>query len=144
MEPTLEKSDYIGGFKISPGELQRGDIVIFFSTVDTAYYIKRIIGLPGETVAIFLGTVYIDGQKLEEPYVGHMVSENFGPLRVPENHIFVLGDNRANSFDSRQFGPISISKVEAKASFIYNPITRIGFIEQPPPYRMDAEHSQGN
>jgi signal peptidase I len=142
MEPTLKQSDYIGGFKIQPSELRRGNIVIFTTGLDKDYYVKRVIGMSGETIAIFLGTVYLDGQKLEEPYVINRGLENFGPLKIPPNQIFLMGDNRLNSLDSRQYGPISTNRVEARASFIYNPINRMGLIPQVPDFGLRRQNSE--
>ena len=144
MEPTLKKSDYIGGFIVQPSQLQRGDIVIFTTIFENDYYVKRIIGLPGDVFAIFLGMVYINGCKLEEPYVINHGFENFGPMKIPAKKIFLMGDNRMNSYDSRKYGAISINRVEATASFIYNPIKRIGFIQRAPDYGLDEKKSKEN
>ena len=130
MAPTLMSSDYVGGFKVEPSELQRGAIVVFTSMMDDEdFYVKRVIALPGETVAILNGFVYIDGRKLEEPYVIHRGAENLPPLKIPKGRIFVMGDNRTNSVDSRRYGPVSMSRVEAGITFIYNPLSRIGGVE---------------
>lgn len=129
MEPTLMQSDYIGGFAVEPGELKRGDIVVFTSGRRDDFYVKRIIGLPGDTLAIFAGFVYINGRWLDEPYVTHRGAEIVAPLEVPDGHMFILGDNRTNSVDSRKFGPVSTSLIEARVSFIYNPIRRMGGVE---------------
>lgn len=126
MEPTLKRSDYIGGFEAKPPELRRGDIVVFNTGHEGDYYVKRIVGLPGETLMIYNGAVYIDGNKLDEPYVQHWGTENFGPLVIPKGRLFLMGDNRTDSFDSRRFGPVPASQVEAKVSFIYNPVSRMG------------------
>jgi signal peptidase I len=127
MEPTLMTSDYIGGFEVEPSELQRGDIVVFSSaTYDEDFYVKRVIGLPGDKLAIRNGFVYIDGRKLEEPYVVHRGTKNLPPVKIPTGRIFIMGDNRTNSVDSRRFGPVSMRQVEAQISFIYNPIGRMG------------------
>jgi signal peptidase I len=126
MEPTLKRSDYIAGFRIEPPEPRRGDIVVFNTGHEGDYYVKRVVGLPGETFIIFNGSVYIDGNRLDEPYVQHWGNENFGPLTIPEGRLFLMGDNRTDSFDSRWLGPVPASQVEAKVSFIYNPISRMG------------------
>lgn len=129
MEPTLKRSDYIGGFEIEPTELLRGDIVVFSGERKGDYYIKRVVGLPDETLTIFMGMVYINDRKLEEPYVAHRNSENSDPIRIPDDQVFLMGDNRTNSIDSRRYGPVAITRITAKASFIYNPISRIGRIQ---------------
>ena len=129
MEPTLMRSDYIGAFKIEPSELSLGDIVVFTSGLKDDFYVKRVVGLPGDAVAIVLGHVYINGRILDEPYVVHRGSEDFGPIRIPNGHVFLMGDNRTNSLDSRRYGPVSTSVLEAKASFIYSPLSRMGGVE---------------
>ncbi len=128
MEPALRHSDYIGGFKIDSAELRRGDIVVFSGDQMGDYYVKRVVGLPGETLRIFLGKVYINGRRLDEPYVVHHSLESSDPIQIPDDHVFLMGDNRSNSVDSRQYGPVPAGKIAAKASFIYNPISRIGRI----------------
>ncbi|UCD57392.1 MAG: signal peptidase I [Candidatus Hydrogenedentota bacterium] len=126
MEPTLKRSDYIIGFRLEPSKLQRGDIVVFGSGHKGDFYVKRVVGLPGETLAIVNGFVYINGHQLDEPYVQHRGRENLSQLKVPEDRVFLMGDNRTGSFDSRWFGPVSPNLVEARVSFIYNPIGRMG------------------
>lgn len=126
MEPTLMNADYIGGFKVEPSELERGEIVVFTSGREDNYYVKRVIGLPGDTLAIFQGFVYINGRRLDEPYVLHRGGESLPPVKVPDDHVFIMGDNRTNSVDSRRYGPVSTGLLEARVSFIYNPIRRMG------------------
>ncbi len=128
MKPTLMRSDYIGGFEIEPSQLQHGDIVVFTSGYEGDFYVKRVVGLPGDTLRISQGFVYINGSKLDEPYVTHRGKENIKPLEIPKNRIFIMGDNRTNSTDSRRFGPIPARQVEAKVSFIYSPVARMGTV----------------
>lgn len=129
MEPTLKRSDYIAGFSIEPSELRRGDIVVFDRGKKGNHYVKRVVGLPGETLIIFNGFVYMDGDRLDEPYVRNRGNENLGPLTIPEGRLFLMGDNRTHSLDSRWFGPVPANDVEAKVSFIYNPIDRMGRVK---------------
>jgi signal peptidase I len=117
---------------------QRGDIVVFNPPVggNTKPYIKRIIGLPGETVEIRDGSVYVDGDPIDEPYLGNVTTSwpNGDPGRqlvVPDGHFFVLGDNRNNSTDSRSFGPISIDSLIGKAWISYWPSGLAGFLHTP-------------
>ena len=88
---------------------ERGDIVVFDSPVkEETEYLKRVIGLPGETVEIKAGKVYVDGTLLEEDYLKETPrSEDLGPFHVPEDCVFVMGDNRNNSSDSRYWGDAS-------------------------------------
>lgn len=121
---------------------QRGDIVVFEPPVGRTSkpYIKRIVGLPGETITIHDGGVYIDGERLDEPYLqGTSTSwPNGDPNRevvVPEDHLFVLGDNRNNSTDSRSFGVISNDSLIGKAWISYWPSELAGVLGTP-----DYEH----
>ncbi len=80
----------------------RGDIIIFrYPDDETQYFIKRIIGLPGETVEVHDGKTFVNGTALEEPYLHEKMEGDFGPYKVPEGKYFVMGDNRNNSLDSR-------------------------------------------
>lgn len=121
------------GFLFRWGSPQRGDIVVFTRPDDPATsedeshtnLIKRVIGLPGETVEVKDTQVYINSTPLEESYArwisGGLVDGNFGPAKVPEDHILLLGDNRDNSKDSRFWNDpfISIERVKGRALFIY-------------------------
>lgn len=107
MEPALQKGKTYWGdgrayLKAGP---QRGDIAVFkYPENPRMDYIKRVIGLPGEQVEIRAGQVFIDGRELLEPYEHEKFSEEFGPVRVPADQYFVLGDNREHSSDSREWG----------------------------------------
>ena len=105
---------------------QRGDIVVFQPPLmHSEPYIKRIIGLPGEEVSVHDGGVYIDGKRLDEPYVNSLtLSQGITtnrPYVVEPDHVFVLGDNRNNSSDSRVFGSVPISSIIGKAWVSYWP-----------------------
>ena len=97
-------------------------------------YIKRVIGLPGEHIEIKNGKVYINGGILEEPYINKTISTDmslggeFYDIIVPEGYVYVLGDNRTSSADSRRFGCIPISKIEGKVIFRWWPLNKFGTV----------------
>ena len=111
------------------GEVQRGDVLVFKYPEDpTRDFIKRTIGLPGETIELRQSRVFIDGQPIEEPYLDLMrpggkvaadIRGEFGPRVVPDGHLFMMGDNRDNSFDSRFIGPVARELIKGKAMIIY-------------------------
>lgn len=115
-----------GKVLMKTGDPQRGDIVVFlFPEDESKDFIKRVIGLPGETLEVRDKVVYINGQPLDEPYARHTkadtlpVRDNFGPVVIPEGEYFVMGDNREGSYDSRWWGPVQRSKIVGKALVIY-------------------------
>lgn len=115
------------------GPPERGDIVVFTPPIDSDKpYIKRVIGLPGETVSFENGYVLIDGERLEEPYIDGAVTacnrRTCEPVEVPAEHVFVMGDNRQNSSDSRLFGPIAVDDIIGKAWFTYWPVDDVGLV----------------
>lgn len=116
---------------------ERGDIVVLESdqTSRDAAYIKRVVGLPGETVTFTEGIVMIDGEPLVEDYIGGAVTGCHGPhfcsVTVPEGSVYVLGDNRMDSEDSRTFGPVPMDDIVGKAFFSNWPYERIGPIPHP-------------
>jgi len=133
MESTLEVRDRLLVNKLSYqfGELERGDIVVFLKPDDLVSpyddLIKRVIGLPGEVVEGRDNQIFINGEPLAEPYLDEgTVISTFGPEEVPADHVWVMGDNRSNSSDSRVFGPIDIDRIEGEAFFRYWPLPRIG------------------
>jgi signal peptidase I len=114
-------------------DIRRGDIVVFkFPNEPERDFIKRVIGLPGETLELRNKKVYVNGQPLDEPYVHFLepasdsdevtrfdVRERYGPVRVPDGHYFVMGDNRDNSQDSRYWGFLPRGFIKGKALMIY-------------------------
>lgn len=133
MESTLEVSDRLLVNKLSYqfGDVERGDIVVFFKPESLASpyddLIKRVIGLPGDTVEGRDNQVFINGEALVEPYLdADVVIRDFAPVEVPVDHVFVMGDNRSNSSDSRVFGPINIDRIEGEAFLRYWPLSRVG------------------
>jgi signal peptidase I len=108
---------------------QRGDVVVFSYPLDrTKSFIKRIVALPGETVEIRQGLVYVNGDPLPEPYVPSQYEDltDFGPMRVPGDSYFVMGDHRISSNDSRVFGPVASRFISGRAVFAYWPVDRFG------------------
>jgi len=117
------------------GTLQRGDVIVFqFPGNTTDDYIKRIIGLPGETIAIEGGNIYVNGSLLEEPYLPPGAPMYGGEWVVPIDSYFVLGDNRAHSSDSRSWGTLEKKYIIGKAWVSYWPPEHWGII---PHYNYD-------
>ena len=113
---------------------QRGDIVVFhIAGREGADLVKRVIGLPGETVELRDGRVFIDGELLPEPYLTGFDDSNEAPLSVPEGHYYVLGDNRGVSYDSRFMGPIPMEQIIGKAWVSYWPLDRLDVLDADAP-----------
>lgn len=114
MEPTLKNGDRIFVDK-NVSNLKRGDIVVFYYPKNhNQSFVKRIIGLPSETVEIRAGQVFINGKALEEPYLSsehNKLQTNLPPTLISEGQYFVLGDNRDNSYDSRNWGTVPINLI---------------------------------
>ncbi len=123
-------------YKIRPPK--RGEVVIFKSPANKQIdYIKRVIALPGETVLLKNSKFYINGEELEEPYLGSDVYTSGGSfltegveITVPENSYFLCGDNRPHSSDSREFGPIDIADFIGRALFRYWPANKFWIIPE--------------
>jgi signal peptidase I len=109
---------------------KRGDVVVIrLESQGDELLIKRVIGLPGDVVEIHDGWVFVNGQPLNEPYVVGATSGFYAPTTIPPLHIFVLGDNRSFSNDSRSFGTIPLADVVGRAWFSYWPPGQIGFVK---------------
>ncbi len=130
MEPNLHHGEFVIVSKINYriGEPERGDVVVFdFPRNITQEYIKRIVGLPGEQIRIEDGNVYVNGLLLTEPYL--MKDPHYeGDWVVPENALFVLGDNRNNSSDSHNWGMVPMENVIGEALLVYWPPSEWGLI----------------
>lgn len=123
MRPTLEDGEYILVNKLAykTGEPRRGDIVVFIFPMNPQEdLIKRVIGLPGESVSVHNGVVSVNGIPLTEPYIASPPAYD-GDWIVPEGQLFVLGDNRNDSRDSHQWGLLPIENVIGRAVLIYWP-----------------------
>lgn len=127
MQPTLYEGNLlvVNKFAYKLGTPKRGDIVIFhYQGTPTEDYIKRVIGLPGDTVNISNGVVQVNGQTLTEPYIAALPKYT-GTWMVPEGELFVLGDNRNLSSDSHEWGFVKQEWVVGKAVLVYWPLDRI-------------------
>jgi signal peptidase I len=134
MLPTLKDGEFVLVNRMSYrfGEMTRGDIIVFhFPMNPEEDLIKRVIGLPGDVVAIQNGQVSVNGVMLSEPYIAAPPNYN-GEWPVSENMLFVLGDNRNNSSDSHSWGLLPIDQVVGKAVLIY----------WPPPFWKVIEHTE--
>ncbi len=129
----VNKLVYYKWQSVSWGHLERGDVVVFwFPNEPEKSYVKRVIGLPEETVEIRNGGVYINGTKLEEPYLEAEHNKSlptFAPVKVDKHYYYLMGDNRDNSSDSRYWGLVPEKYIYGKAFFRYWQPTQIGFIE---------------
>jgi len=109
---------------------EQGDIVVVsVPSQGGELLIKRVIGLPGDVVEIHDGVVFVNSRPLREPYLNENTLGTYGPVTVPPLHIFVLGDNRNFSNDSRNFGTVPLKRVVGRAWFSYWPVDQVGFIE---------------
>lgn len=127
MEPTILPGDRVWTDKLllrfTP--VQRGDIVVFKPPFESNYpYIKRVIGLPGETVAVKGGKVLVNDQPLDEPYIAEAPRYQYGPITIPEGQYLVLGDNRNDSNDGHYWGLLERSRISARAVVRFWPLNR--------------------
>ncbi|SKC41325.1 signal peptidase I [Maledivibacter halophilus] len=135
MYPTLEPNNYLILNKVSYRfhKPERGDIVVFKTSLKTSEgtsknLIKRVIAVEGDKIVIENGKVYVNGKELNEDYIKGNTTPGDNNLVVPENNVFVMGDNRPGSFDSRDMGTIEIDKIEGKAFLRLFPFNKIGII----------------
>ena len=135
MIPTLKVYDRVLVNKLAydfGNPPERGDIVLF-EDVDGGPdpLIKRVVGLPGDEIEVRHGTLYINGEARKEPYVNDRLRRfqgPYGPTEVPEDHYFMMGDNRGNSADSRVFGPVPEENLVGEAFVRFWPPRRVGGI----------------
>jgi len=137
MHPTYKNGEYLMANKLVYrfGEPKRGDVIIFQYS-ETQDFIKRIIGIPGDSIMVKDGKVYVNGNQLNESaYLEDTVYTSGGDhlaegesITIGENKYFVLGDNRPHSSDSRTFGPISQSQIKGKSWIVYLPISEFRIV----------------
>jgi len=133
MEPTLHNNQFVIVSRLAYklGTPEHGDVVVFHFPRDPQQeYIKRVIGLPGDSIRVSNGDVYVNDAIIDEPYIAAQPRYN-GNWNVGENELFVLGDNRNNSSDSHSWGSVPLENVIGEAVFIYWPPTDWGIISQP-------------
>ncbi|MGB9857865.1 MAG: signal peptidase I [Dictyoglomaceae bacterium] len=131
MIPTLNDGEAVLVVRIPYyfREPARGEIIVFKYPLDPSKeYVKRLIGLPGDTVEIKHGDVYVNGKLLKEDYVKRKSDDNYGPVKVPKDSYFVLGDNRPVSVDSRYWGFVPKKNLVGKAILLLWPPQRIQIV----------------
>jgi signal peptidase I len=131
MAPLLSDQEriFINKFVYRFEPIQRGDVVVFWYPLDhSKSFIKRVVGLPGETVEIRQGAVYVNGKIVPEPYVPPQYEDlsDFAQVRVPKDSYFVMGDHRISSNDSRVFGSVGSQFIYGRAVFAYWPVDHFG------------------
>ena len=127
MQPNLYRGDRVMTEKVSYRlhTPERGDVVVVSRPAGEKSLIKRVVGLPGEVIELREGHAFIDGLPLDEPYVTYFGGPGYPATRIPEGMVFVMGDNRPNSRDSRYIGPVPIGTIRGHALFIYWPLQRV-------------------
>lgn len=133
MLPVLEDQDrlFINKLAYRVGEIHRGDVVVFLYPHDhEKSYIKRVIALPGDTLRIDHGQVYVNDTRVEESYVPRQFADDRSQpeMTVPQHEYFVMGDHRSVSSDSRDFGPVDHELIYGKAAFVYWPMDQAGVV----------------
>jgi signal peptidase I len=126
MEPGLHTDEFVMVDKVAYlfSEPQRGDVIVFHYPLDTSKdFIKRVVGIPGDTIQTTSTEVIVDGQVLREPYISQPFNFESHAWTLGTDQFFVMGDNRDNSLDSRTWGPLDKSYIIGKAVAVYWPIT---------------------
>ena len=143
MEPTFHHAEYVMTDKLSYkfGQPNRGDVIVFEAPPAAncpegtgCDYIKRIIGLPGDTIEVRDGSIFVNSKMLTETYIDKSIKTkpglftSNGPITVPPGNYFVVGDNRDHSSDSRVWGTVPYDRIVGKVFFRYWPLNRVGII----------------
>ncbi|RHO23266.1 signal peptidase I [Eubacterium sp. AM18-26] len=143
MYPTLEDGEHVI-VNVAASyltDIERFDVVVVHSPDNKDLWVKRVIGLPGETISYQDGILYVDNKEIEEPfldknYVEQVVkqqqlktfTQDMAPVTLKDNEYFLMGDNRNNSMDSRSVGPFTRDKIIAKGMLIYSPIDKVRYV----------------
>jgi signal peptidase I len=133
MLPTLQPNEFLMINKLAYrfSDVERGDIIVFhYPQNPVEDYIKRVIGIPGDTVSVMEGVVYVNGQALDEPYIAAPPTYT-GQWSVPEGEVFVLGDNRNQSSDSHHWGDVPLQNIVGRALVVYWPFKNIQILTHP-------------
>jgi len=151
MDPSFNSGDYILTSKITYkfNPVKRGDVVVFKSPKNPDIdYIKRVIGLPGDKITIRDKNVFINDVIIDESYIADKTnvweggySKDGIPSTIPDDYIFVMGDNRTRSSDSREFGPVPVSSIIGHVFFRYFPADKTGLIINPWPEKLQSNQS---
>jgi signal peptidase I len=131
MAPLLSDQEriFINKFVYRFAPIGRGDVIVFWYPLDRSKsFIKRVIGLPGDTIEVRSGHLYVNGKELLEPYVPafYLDGSSYAIRRIPADNYFVMGDHRDSSNDSRMFGPVPRQYIYGKAVFAYWPVDHFG------------------
>ncbi|MFN8530290.1 MAG: signal peptidase I [Anaerolineae bacterium] len=132
MEPNLHESDrlFVTNIDLLNRPLERGELVILSSPYDGETIVKRVIGLPGETITVRGGTVYINGEALHESYIADAPRYS-GEWVVGPDQLFILGDNRNNSLDSADYGPVEMSRISGVVRLRFLPLDHLSLFDLP-------------
>lgn len=132
MEPSFHHKSYIVVSKLTYkfNEISRGDVIVFeYPLAPDEDFIKRVIGLPGDQIEVRGGAVYLNGDILHEDYIKAAPIREQPIFVVPDNMVYVMGDNRNNSSDSRSWGPLPVENIIGKTVFVYWPFSDFGIID---------------
>lgn len=150
MQPTLHSGDMVLvnklGYRLGFGPV-RGDVVVFHAWPQAGEkdFVKRVVGVPGDSVSVREGHVEIDGVPVEEPYlIGAETTPDSGPIVLGPDDYYVMGDNRSNSVDSRAYGPLPRDRIVGKAWITYWPLAAMGAISDGDPLDSGTDGMPGN
>lgn len=130
MQPNLYRGDRVMIEKLSYrlGQPKRGDVVVAKRPDGEVALIKRIVALPGESIEVRGGHAYVNGELIDEPWVQNFGGPDFPLKIIPKDHVFIMGDNRSNSHDSRAIGSIPIDSISGRVWLIYWPFSELEWI----------------